>query len=85
MRPKICRVVSSYIDGERLIQQLECGTIASGKVGWDGQLATKRQCRPCTIERHERLEAKEADRKLEAKRESAYELKRVIGELGVRR
>lgn len=76
IKGKVCRVVRSFIDDGHLYQELECGVIASGKVGYGGSLPTRRVCFPCSIDRHE-------ERKRDSKAENAAELERIDRELGI--
>ncbi len=76
IKAKVCRVVRSFLDDGHLYQELECGTIASGKVGFGGRLPVKRYCLPCSIDRHERRER-------DAKAENEAELERIDHELGI--
>lgn len=77
-RIKICRVARTWIQGTRLLQELECGHRLGGRCTSWGRIATKRPCRPCT-------EVRIADARDRAKAQHAAELDRVFGELGLQR
>ncbi len=76
IKSKVCRVVRSYIEDGHLYQDLECGTRASGRVERAGRLPTRRQCLPCSLDRHY---ARERD----AKAQNGAELERIENELGL--
>ena len=76
IKVKVCRVVRSFLDDGHLYQELECGTIASGRVGYGGVLPTSRQCLPCSIDRHDQ-------RQRDAKVQQEVELERLERELGL--
>lgn len=75
---KICRVVRTWIEENKLWQQLECGDVVDGAVSPNGTIARRRQCAHCSWARH--LAAQH-----ETERKSERELDRVFRELGLRR
>ena len=43
--PKVTRV---YIEGERLLMDLECGHTVPGRVRWDGTFKRRTRCGQCS-------------------------------------
>lgn len=78
IRIKICRVARTWIQGTRLMQELECGHRLGGRCTSWGRIATKRPCRPCTKARIDDAR----DRSFE---QHEVEIDRVFGEIGLRR
>ena len=76
-RAVIRRVVETQIlDGNKLVQLLECGHIEAGGADSTGHIKQKRCCPPCSAERAD-------DRRANLKTEREAEIARVVGHLRI--